>query len=160
MEYINKMKEMLCKELEQYANKGKLAGVEYEIVWKLTDTIKNLGKIEMLEEDDGYSKNSYGRSYDDEMSHARGRRYAKRDSMGRYSREDGYSEEGDSYGGSYRGGRMSYDSYDGDSMGMGSHYSRDGAKDHMMSKLGKMMEGASPEEREVLKDCMRKIEKI
>ena len=152
MEYINKMKEMLCKELEQYANKGKLAGVELEIVWKLTDTIKNLGKIEMLEEDDGYSKNSYGRSYDDEMSHARGRRYAKRDSMGRYSREDGYSEEGDSYG------RGSYNSYDEGSMG--SHnYSREGAKDHMMSKLGKMMENASPEEREVLKDCMRKLER-
>ena len=152
MEYIEKLKEMLCKELEQYANKGKLAGVELEIVWKLTDTIKNLGKIEMLEEDDGYSKNSYGRSYDDEMSHARGRRYAKRDSMGRYSREDGYSEEGDSYG------RGSYNSYDEGSMG--SHnYSREGAKDHMMSKLGKMMENASPEEREVLKDCMRKLER-
>lgn len=151
MEYTNKIKEMLCKELEQYANKGKLAGVELEIVWKLTDTIKNLGKIEMLEEEDGYSKDSYG-SYDDEMSHARGRRYAKRNSMGRYSREDGYSEEGDSYG------RGSYNSYDEGSMG--SHnYSREGAKDHMMSKLGKMMENASPEEREVLKDCMRKLER-
>ena len=152
MEYINKMKEMLCKELEQYANKGKLAGVELEIVWKLTDTIKNLCKIEMMSEDSEYSKDSYGRSYDDEMSHARGRRYAKRDSMGRYSREDGYSEEGDSYG------RGSYNSYDEGSMG--SHnYSREGAKDHMMSKLGKMMENASPEEREVLKDCMRKLER-
>ena len=151
MEYIEKLKEMLCKELEQYANKGKLAGVELELVWKLTDTIKNLGKIEMLEEEDGYSKDSYG-SYDDEMSHARGRRYAKRNSMGRYSREDGYSEEGDSYG------RGSYNSYDEGSMG--SHnYSREGAKDHMMSKLGKMMENASPEEREVLKDCMRKLER-
>ena len=152
MEYINKMKEMLCKELEQNANKGKLAGVELEIVWKLTDTIKNLCKIEMMSEDSEYSKDSYGRSYDDEMSHARGRRYAKRDSMGRYSREDGYSEEGDSYG------RGSYNSYDEGSMG--SHnYSREGAKDHMMSKLGKMMENASPEEREVLKDCMRKLER-
>ena len=151
MEYIEKLKEMLCKELEQYANKGKLAGVELDLVWKLTDTIKNLGKIEMLEEEGGYSKDSYG-NYDDEMSHARGRRYAKRNSMGRYSREDGYSEEGDSYG------RGSYNSYDEGSMG--SHnYSREGAKDHMMSKLGKMMENASPEEREVLKDCMRKLER-
>lgn len=150
MEYIEKLKEMLCKDLEQYANKGKLAGVELELVWKLTDTIKNLGKIEMLEEEGGYSKDGYG-SYDDEMSH-RGRRYAKRNSMGRYSREDGYSEEGDSYG------RGSYNSYDEGSMG--SHnYSREGAKDHMMSKLGKMMENASPEEREVLKDCMRKLER-
>lgn len=157
MEYIHKIKDMLCKELEQYAQKGKLAGVELEIVWKLTDTIKNLEKIKMLSEDEGHSRDSYG-SYDDEMSH---RRYAKRDNMGRYSRDDGYSEEGSyrrshsPHGDSYD----SYDSYDGDSMGMGSHnYSRDEAKDHMMNKLGKMMLGASPEEREVLKDCMRKLE--
>ena len=160
MEYIIKLKDILNKELSEFAQKSKLSGVEIDVVWKISSIIKNLCKIEMMSEDSEYSKDSYGRSYDDEMSHARGRRYAKRDSMGRYSREDGYSEEGDSYGGSYRGGRMSYDSYDGDSMGMGSHYSRDGAKDHMMSKLGKMMEGANPEEREVLKDCMRKIEKI
>ncbi len=154
MEYIEKLKEMLCKELEQYANKGKLAGVELELVWRMTDTIKNLGKIEILEEEGGSSNDSYGSyaSYDDEMSYARGRRRAKRNSMGRYSREDGYSEEGDSYG------RGSYNSYDEGSMG--SHnYSREGAKDHMMSKLGKMMENASPEEREVLKDCMRKLER-
>jgi hypothetical protein len=146
MEYIEKLKEMLCKDLEQYANKGKIAGVELEIIWRLTDTIKNLGKIEMLEENDGYSKNSY----DDDSSYARGRRYAKRDSMGRYSRADGYSEEGDSYG--------RHNSYD--IPGADSHdYSREGAKDHMMSKLGKMIENASPEEREVLKDCMRKLER-
>jgi hypothetical protein len=38
-------------------------------------------------------------------------------------------------------------------------YSSDGAKDHMMSKLGEMMENADPNEREILKDAMRRIEK-
>ena len=83
-------------------------------------------------------------SYDDDMmySERRGRgRYAKRDSMGRYSSEDG----------------MSYDDYSEERMDR--RYSRDDAKDHIMSKLGSMMEDADPNEREILKDCMRKLER-
>lgn len=157
MEYIEKIKKMLCKELDEYAMKTKITGSDLEMIWKLTDTVKNLDKIEMLEEESGYSearggrgrgRSSYegGSSYDDDMmySERRGRgRYAKRDSMGRYSSEGGsyddYSEES-----SYRGGRG---------------YSRDDAKDHMMNKLGSMMEDADPNEREILKDCMRKLER-
>ena len=66
--------------------------------------------------------------------------------MGRYSRE----------GGSYEGG-SSYDDYS--EARMDRRYSRDDAKDHMMSKLGAMMEDADPNEREILKDAMRKIER-
>ena len=74
-------------------------------------------------------------------SYARGRgRYAKRDSMGRYSSDnrmiDDYSEEI-----------------------MDRRYSRDDAKDHMMNKLGAMMEDADPNEREILKKCMRELER-
>lgn len=149
MEKYDKLKSTIEKELSELGQKGKLAGVEIDMAWKMSSTIKNLCKIEKMSEDDEYSRDSYD-SYD-EMSHRRGRgRYAKRDSMGRYSRADGYSEEGDSYG--------RYNSYD--IPGADSHdYSREGAKDHMMSKLGKMMENANPEEREVLEDCMRKLER-
>lgn len=70
---------------------------------------------------------------------------AKRDSMGRYSSE----------GGSYDDG-SSYDDY---SERADRRYSRDDAKDHMMNKLGSMMENADPNEREILKDCMRKLER-
>ena len=42
---------------------------------------------------------------------------------------------------------------------MDRRYSRDDAKDHMMNKLGAMMEDADPNEREILKDAMRKIER-
>jgi hypothetical protein len=42
---------------------------------------------------------------------------------------------------------------------MGRGYSRDDAKDHMMNKLGEMMEDADPKEREALKECMRAIER-
>jgi hypothetical protein len=86
----------------------------------------------------------HGSSYDDDMmySERRGRgRYAKRDSMGRYSSEDG----------------MSYDDYSEERMDR--RYSRGDAKDHMMNKLGSMMEDADPNEREILKDAMRKIER-
>jgi hypothetical protein len=69
--------------------------------------------------------------------------------MGRYSSE----------GSSYDGG-SSYDDYsEENSYRSGRGYSRGDAKDHMMSKLGAMMEDADPNEREILKDCMRKLER-
>ena len=139
MEYMHKIKKMLCEELEDYAKQKSLSGSDLEMIHKLTDTIKNIDKIMMLEDDDeGYSEMypyyMHGSSY------ARGR-YAKRDSMGRYSRDnapyDDYSEE--------RYGR--------------SGYSRDDAKDHLMSKMGEMMRDASPNERKILEEAMRKIDK-
>ena len=88
----------------------------------------------------------YGTSYDDGMhreggySYARGRRYARRDSMGRYSRDDGMSYA--------RGGR-----------GMRGGYSRDEGKHYMMEQLEEMMEDAEkPAEKEVeqaIQECMR-----
>ena len=164
MEYIEKIKKMLCKELDEYAMKQKISGADLDMIWKLTDTVKNLDKIEMLEEESGgYSearggrgrgRSSYmgGSSYDDDMmySERRGRgRNAKRDSMGRYSSD----------GGSYEGG-SSYDDYSEESSYRGGRgYSRGDAKDHMMNKLGMMMEDADPKEREALKECMRAIER-
>jgi hypothetical protein len=154
MEYIEKIKKMLCKELDEYAMKSKLTASDLEMVHKLTDTVKNLDKIAMMsEEDGGYSEarggmrgHSYmhGSSYDDDMmySERRGRgRNARRDSMGRYSSDMG----------------SSYDDYS--EARMDRRYSRDDAKDHMMNKLGSMMEDADPNEREILKDAMRKIER-
>jgi hypothetical protein len=155
MEYMHKIKKMLCKELDEYAMKGKISGSDLDMIWKLTDTVKNLDKIEMLEEESGYSearggrgRSSYmgGSSYDDDMmySERRGRgRNARRDSMGRYSSEDGMSYDDYSEEGSYRGGR----------------YSRNDAKDHILNKMGEMMTSADEEQREILKDAMRKIER-
>ena len=151
MEYIEKIKKMLCKELDEYAMKSKLTMSDLQPVHLMTDIIKNLDKIEMLEDEGGYSEargrgRSYmhGSSYDDDMmySERRGRgRYAKRDSMGKYSSDMG----------------SSYDDYSEERTGR--RYSMDDAKDHLMSKIGEAMEGASPNEREILKDAMRKIER-
>lgn len=104
MHGVYELKEMLCKELEEYGSKGELSAGTLDIVDKLAHTIKNLDKIiEVYEEEDSsyyggdsYENRSmpYGRSYRG-MSYARGRgRNARRDSMGRYSR-DGYSRTGD-----------------------------------------------------------------
>lgn len=116
---MHKIKEMLMKELYEYEDKakkssGKLSAGDLETIHKLTDTVKNIDKIEMLEDGEGYSGDTdfmgegrmYGTSYrsNDYMynsnngqggsSYARGRgRNARRDSRGRYSR-DGYSQGG------------------------------------------------------------------
>ena len=148
---MHKIKEMLMKELYEYEEKakkmsgGKISAGDLETLHKLTDTVKNIDKIEMLEEGGGYSEESnwmadgrmYGTSYDDGMSYARGRgRNAKRDSMGRYSSDDGMSYA--------RGGR-----------GMRGGYSRDDGKHYMMEQLEEMMEEAEkPAEKEALRRCM------
>ena len=152
MHYMHDLKDLLCAELEDFAEKGKKAGKmsmgDLETVHKLTDTVKNIMKIDVLKEEAGYSEDGhymgegriYGTSYDDGMhreggySYARGRgRYAKRDSMGRYSRDGGMS-----YRGGMRGG-----------------YSRDEGKHYMMEQLEEMMEEAEkPTEKEALRRCM------
>ena len=74
MEYMYELKEKLCKELEEIARKGELGAGDLEIVHKLTDTIKNLDKIEMLE-DGGYSQTG---DWEGRGSYARGSSYANR----------------------------------------------------------------------------------
>lgn len=165
---MHKIKEMLMNELYEYEEKakkmsgGKLSQTELDRIQKLTKIVKNIDEIETYEE--------FGE--DGESSYARGRgRNARRDSMGRYSREGGnsydggYSEEGGSY---RRGGSSSYrggSSYEGGNMGGGSSYrggySRTDAKEHMLDRLEEMMENAeSPKEKEAIRQCMQKIESV
>ena len=171
MDYMHDLKDLLCAELEDYAEKGKKSGKmsmgDLESIHKLTDTVKNILKIDMLEEESGYSEDGhymgegriYGTSYESGYSerggssYARGRgRYAKRDSMGRYSRDGGMSYDDDmSYA---RGGRM------GNRGGMRGGYSRDDGKEYMMERLGELMDEAQkPAEREALKKCMQALER-
>lgn len=132
MEYMYELKDKLCKELDEIARKPEMGAGDLEIIHKLTDTIKNLDKIEMLE-DSGYSqagdweadmRGTYGRG-----SSYRGR---KRDSMGRYSREG-------------RGGRGGYSRHD--------------AKEAMMEQMEMLMDQAGSErEREAIRRCMGQLE--
>ena len=135
MEYMHELKDKLCKELEEIARKPEMSAGDLEAVHKLTDTIKNLDKIEMLE-DGGYSRDGdwemEGRGSYERGASYRGR---KRDSMGRYSRDGRYGPTA----------RM---------------YSRAEAKDDMMAKLEGMMGSASEQERAILRQAMDKLEKV
>lgn len=157
MHYMHDLKDLLCAELEDYAEKGKKSGKmsmgDLESIHKLTDTVKNIMKIDVLKEETGYSEDGaymgegriYGTSYDGYdrgTSYARGRgRYAKRDSMGRYSSRGMSYDDDVSYA---RGGRYG-----------NRGYSRDDGKAYMMEQLEAMMEDAEkPSEKEALRRCM------
>ena len=152
---IHKVKGELKK-----SNGGKISRSDMEWLKDLIEVVKNIDKIEILEGGEGYSEESnwmadgrmYGTSYDDGMSYARGRgRNAKRDSMGRYSRDmmhhdDMSYERGASYAGGGRGGRR------GD-------YSRTDVKEQMIERLEDMMHYAeTPKKREAIKRCIMQIE--
>lgn len=97
MERMHELKKRFEKELEQYMHMGdKITMGELETIHKLTDTIKNIDKIMMLEDEDGsYSQagemrggmNRGGNMMPGGYSYRRQRR----DSRGRYSRDGGYS---------------------------------------------------------------------
>ena len=153
MDYMHDLKDLLCAELKDYAEKGKRSGelskADVEVIDTVLNSVKNIYKIDKYkEETEGYSEDGtymgegriYGTSYESGYSerggssYARGRgRYAKRDSMGRYSRDDGMR-----YHGGMRGG-----------------YSRDDGKLYMMERLEEMKEEAEkPAEKEALRRCM------
>ena len=84
------LRDMLCKELDELARKGELGAGDLEIAHKLTATIKNIDKIDMMESD-GYSG---GGDWEADMrgTYGRGSSYARRGShyvRGHYSRSDG-----------------------------------------------------------------------
>lgn len=109
MHKLYELRDMLMDELEECTDKGELSAGSLEIVDKLTHSIKSIDTILAMEEA-GYSNEYSNRGY----SNARGRgRNARRDSMGRYSRE------------SYNGGMSGRYSRRG--------YSRD--KDELMEQL-------------------------
>lgn len=144
MHYMHDLKDLLCAELEEYAEKGKSSGKmssgDLEAIHKLTDTVKNILKIDALEEETGYSGENYymgeGRIYG--TSYGKDSYGRTRDRMGRYS-GDGYST------------RRHY---------VRGHYSRDDGKHYMMEQLEDMMGKAEkPAEREALQRCMTALER-
>lgn len=137
MEYMHELKEKLCDELEEIARKGELGAGDLDIVHKLTDTIKNICKIDMLD-DGGYSRDGdwMARGTYDRGHSYRGR---KRDSMGRYSRD------GRMMRGGYRDGRM---------------YSRAEAKEDIMDQIEDMMGDADEKEKAILRRAMTELEKV
>ena len=133
MNSIEGILKLVDNEFEAINKNGKFRSrEEIDSVYKLMDIVKDAHCIWQYEDDeseyseDGMSYERGGRSYRggsyEGGSYARGRgRNAKRDSMGRYSRDDG---------GSYRSGRYPR-SYG---------YSRDDGKQEFLENLRDMME--------------------
>ena len=111
------VKEMLHRELEEIVRKGELSAGSLDTIDKLLNSIKNSCKIIMYEEysdEDGYSNadGSDNMTGNRNYSNARGRT-ARRDSMGRYSRD--YRRGGRGYP---RAGGYSYDGGDDEKVEM------------------------------------------
>lgn len=107
MENMHKLKDTLCRELDEFARRDSIESYDLDTIHKLTDSIKNLDKIAMLE-DSGYSQArgggnrggmrtyyrdgegggyGYEDSFGDNDGYSMARR--RRDDRGRYSRDDG-----------------------------------------------------------------------
>lgn len=86
MKELKELRDMLCDELKEYGKKGELTAGSLSTIDTLAHALKNLDKV--IDDDEGYSGNY---PYWDGGVY-RGRSYARRrDSMGRYSGERGYS---------------------------------------------------------------------
>ena len=108
------LRDMLCKELDEISRKGELGAGDLEIAHKLTDTIKNIDKIEMME-DDGYSRDG---DYSSDGDYSRGGDW-QADMRGTYGRGSSYARRGTHY---VRG-----------------HYSRADSMEHLHEQINDMM---------------------
>lgn len=145
-DYMYELKEMLCDELESIVEKGELSISSLDTIHKITDTIKNIHKIEMLDGEKG-SRGSYG----DGTGYSERRRYSRDD--GNSNHMDGSYDEG---GDSYRRGRNQMGQYTSRASRV---YSREGGKERMLKQLHSMMNTAeSDKEKESIQKCIRSIE--
>ncbi len=129
MKAMEHLRELLCTELEEYKSKNKLGMSDIEIVNKLTDTIKNIDKIEMLEGDEGEYSQRYSR--ENRGSYDSGNSYARHYVRGHYSRDDG----------GYSRGR----------------YSRDDGKQEMIQQIEDMMQSATGSQREAYRRALEEL---
>lgn len=139
MDDYGKLKDMLCRELEEFARKEDIDPYDLETIHKLTDTIKNLDKIEMLE-DGGYSQ-ARGMGNRGGM-----RNYSRDGGQGGYSYEDSFGDN-DGYSQARRGQHY-----------VRGHYSRDDGRDHMVNQLESLMHQAGNErDREAIRRLMEQM---
>lgn len=143
---MEKLKEKLFEELDKIDRKEELNPGDLELAHKLSDTIKNIDKICMLEEEGGYSQ---------EGEYGNGSSYANRSKhyvRGHYSREGGNYGGGQGGNGGYssRRGRGGYSRNGG--------YSREDGRSEMMEHLEMAMDSATDQDRENIKRFMRQLE--
>ena len=137
MKALNELKDKLHDELDEISRKPELGAGDLEIIHKLTDTIKNIDKICMLEDGEGYSEAVDGGDYGRGASYAnRGKHYVR----GHYSRD---------------GGMNGYSTRRRDGRG---RYSREDGRSEMMEHLEMAMDSATEQDRDTIKRFMRQLE--
>ena len=137
---MDKLKEKLWEELAEIDRKPEIGPGDLELAHKLTDTIKNIYKICMLEEEGGYSEAVDG----EDANYGRGSSYANR---GKHYVRGHYSLEG--------GGQGGYSSRRGGGRG---GYSRDDGRSEMMEHIKMAIDSADERDREKIKRFMRDLE--
>ena len=89
MKKLDEIRDALCEELDGIVKGGKLSVGNLDTLHKITDTIKNIYKIEMLETEESYgdweAKDNYSR---DEMRTLPNVSYGRHWVRGHYSRDD------------------------------------------------------------------------
>ena len=148
---MEKLKDKLWEELEKIDRKQDLNPGDLDLAHKLTDTIKNIDKICILEEESGYSQAmDGGEGYGNGNSYAnRGQHYVR----GHYSREGGSNGGGQGgYSGRRGGGRGGRGGYS-----RNSGYSQDDGRSEMMEHLEMALDSANEQDREDIKRCMRQL---
>lgn len=140
MKNYESLRNTLCRELDEFTDKGELNTGDLDVIHKLTDTIKNTYKIEILE-DGGYSR---------DMEYSRGGAW-EADMRGSYGR-------GNSYGRHFVRGHYSRDGEDGGHSQRRGGYSRSDSAEETMERLQVMYENATNEkEREALRRCLEQM---
>lgn len=139
MKSYEKIKEMLCEELETIAKKGELTAGSLDTVDKLTHAIKSIETIIAMNEysEDGYSNRG---SYEGRNGSSGARRYTR----------DGSMDGGNSYAG--------YGNVRRDSMG---RYSRDEATDEIINRLHDIMNDTPNEQaKQEIRKLINKMENM
>lgn len=139
MKSYEKIKEMLCEELETIAKKGELTAGSLDTVDKLTHAIKSIETIIAMNEynDDGYSNRG---SYESRNGSSGARRYTR----------DGSMDGGNSYAG--------YGNVRRDSIG---RYSRDEATDEIINRLHDIMNDTPNEQaKQEIRKLINKMENM
>ncbi len=138
MKALDELRDKLCEALDEIAHKNDMGAGDLEVAHKLTDTIKNIDKIMMLEGDDGYSQ---GGEWEARGDYGNGNSYANR---GKHYVRGHYSRDGE----------MSMARRDDRG-----RYSRDGGRDNMIRKLRDMMDdAATDQERSAIRRCIEQME--
>lgn len=139
------LRDMLEKEVTDIQKGGALDAQKLDHLYKLMETIKNvdkhLAKEEMGASYDSRYMDGMSNNYSNAMPYMNDMSYARRDSMGRYSRDNfrDSSNRGQSYENSYG-------------------YSRDNARQKLTQKLSTLMDDTMSEhERNAIMDCIEKI---